>query len=139
MGLVRDRRRTDGSHEHQNDSVAAARTQSTRRWRAADQVLRELEKLRFDPVVLRDVKITDLTRAVLAHRSPVGRKIADLTSDAMEIRITISRDQAARKLFGFTLFSDGKGVDCRSCSDLKTVRCAWARPKHRSRSRASRR
>jgi sucrose-6-phosphate hydrolase SacC (GH32 family) len=71
--------------------------------------LRELETLRHDPVTFADVKITDLTKAVLAAGAPTGTKVATLGSDAAEIRITVARDQAARKLFGFTLFSDGKG------------------------------
>jgi sucrose-6-phosphate hydrolase SacC (GH32 family) len=71
--------------------------------------LRELETLRYDPVTLADVKITDLTNAVLATGAPTGTKVATLGSDAAEIRITVARDQAARKLFGFTLFPDEKG------------------------------
>lgn len=71
--------------------------------------LRELETLRYAPVTLADVKITDLTSAVLAASPPGGTKVATLGSDAAEIRITVARDQAARKLFGFSLFPDGKG------------------------------
>jgi beta-fructofuranosidase len=71
--------------------------------------LREIETLRRDPVTLEDVKIADLTSAVLAAGAPTGVKVAALPGDAAEIRIAIARDQAARKLFGFTLFSDGKG------------------------------
>ena len=71
--------------------------------------LRELESLRFDPVVLSNVTITELSREVLPLGGPAGKKIAELKSDAVEVRITIAGDQAARKLFGFTLFADGKG------------------------------
>jgi beta-fructofuranosidase len=80
----------------------------------ADGILRikplsELERLRYDPATFADVKITKLTSAVLRAGAPVGTKIATLGSDAAEIRITIAPDQAARKLFGFTLFPDEKG------------------------------
>jgi hypothetical protein len=38
----------------------------------------------------------------------VWHRLAQLPSEAAEIRITIPRDQAARKRFGFRLFGDGK-------------------------------
>ena len=41
--------------------------------------------------------------------APAGKKSATIDGDAFELRITIAREQAERKLFGFTLFSDGKG------------------------------
>jgi sucrose-6-phosphate hydrolase SacC (GH32 family) len=47
---------------------------------------------------------------VLPAGVPPGRKIATLASDAVEVRITVAREQAARKLFGLTLFADGKGA-----------------------------
>lgn len=71
--------------------------------------LRELETLRHDPVTFSDITISDLTKEVLPTAAPAGKKIATLDGDAIELRITIPRDQAERKLFGFTLFSDGKG------------------------------
>ncbi|TAN35655.1 MAG: hypothetical protein EPN23_10805 [Verrucomicrobia bacterium] len=71
--------------------------------------LRELEALRFDPVTLNDIKIGELTKAVIPTTAPVGKKITTLDGDAIEVRITVAREQAARKLFGFTLFADGKG------------------------------
>ena len=71
--------------------------------------LHELEALRYDPVVLDDIKISELTKTVLPTGAPIGTKIANLDGDAIEIRITVSRKEANRKLFGFTLFSDGKG------------------------------
>lgn len=71
--------------------------------------LRELETLRYDPVTLSDLTISELTREVLPAAAPAGKEIATLDGDAIELRITIARDQAERKLFGFTLFSDGKG------------------------------
>jgi sucrose-6-phosphate hydrolase SacC (GH32 family) len=71
--------------------------------------LRELETLRHSPVTLSDIKVSETIRAVLPDRAPAGKKITTLAGDAVEMRITIARDEAARKLFGFTLFSDGKG------------------------------
>lgn len=71
--------------------------------------LRELETLRHDPVTLSDVTISEPTKDVLHNAAPAGKKIATLDGDAIELRITIARAQAERKLFGFTLFADGKG------------------------------
>jgi len=70
--------------------------------------LRELESLRGEPVVTENVVISHVDRTLLADRSPPGTKIADV-GDSAEIRITIDREQAERKLFGFTLFADGAG------------------------------
>jgi len=71
--------------------------------------LRELESLRYDPVTLDNITISELTTELLPRSVPTGEKIATLSGDAVEVRITIARDEAARKLFGFTLFSDGQG------------------------------
>jgi sucrose-6-phosphate hydrolase SacC (GH32 family) len=71
--------------------------------------LRELQSLRHDPVTLRDLRLDEVTRSLLADRSPPGQTIAELAGDATEIRITVARDQAEGKLFGFTLFADGQG------------------------------
>ncbi len=71
--------------------------------------LRELETLRRDPVILNDITISEPAKDVLLDAAPAGRKIATLDGDAIELRITIARAQAERKLFGFTLFADGKG------------------------------
>lgn len=70
--------------------------------------LRELESLRFDPVTLENVVIDKITHDIPLTSAPTGKKIATIDSDAFEFRITIARDQAERKLFGLTLFSDGK-------------------------------
>ncbi|MAV33891.1 MAG: hypothetical protein CMJ59_00400 [Planctomycetaceae bacterium] len=70
--------------------------------------LRELETLRHDGVTLSDIKIGKVAGEVLRHGVPAAEKIATLSGDAAEVRITIAREQAARKLFGFTLFADGK-------------------------------
>jgi beta-fructofuranosidase len=71
--------------------------------------LRELETLRYDPVVLGDVMIDEPSRDVPVISAPAGKQITTLQGDAFELRITIARDQAERKLFGFTLFADVKG------------------------------
>lgn len=75
--------------------------------------LRELESLRLDLMTLGDVR---LASPIAGHgervppaAGPHLQRIAQLPGDAVEIRITISREQAARKLFGFALFADGKG------------------------------
>ncbi len=71
--------------------------------------LRELETLRYEPNTAENVEVVDVARTLLADRSPPGRKIADLAGDSAEIRITISRAEAERKLFGFTVYADGAG------------------------------
>ena len=71
--------------------------------------LRELETLRQAPETVSDVVVKTLSSEVVPTASPAGVKIATLPGDAAEIRVTITRGQALRKLFGFTLFGDGKG------------------------------
>jgi beta-fructofuranosidase len=71
--------------------------------------LRELESLRYDPVALHDIQVSELCRTVLPQGAPAGKTLLQLTGDAVELRIRVAREQAARKLFGFTLFADGKG------------------------------
>ena len=71
--------------------------------------LRELESLRHDLVTLSDVKVDNATREVPATGAPAAKSIAQLKGDATEIHVTIAREEAMRKLFGFTLFSDGEG------------------------------
>lgn len=75
--------------------------------------LRELETMRTDPVTMRDVT---LAHPLMNHGDPVPptaaphlQRMLDLPGDSVELRITIPREEAARKLFGFMLFSDGKG------------------------------
>ena len=64
--------------------------------------LRELETLRRDSKVVKDVVITG-ERGQSVLDAPT---IAELEGDAFEIRITIGRDEAARKRFGVRLFAD---------------------------------
>lgn len=67
--------------------------------------LRELEKQRFDLVTYEDI--------VVAIPEPKGgidwknrtTRIAELEGDSYEIRITVDREEAKRKRFGFRLFS----------------------------------
>jgi sucrose-6-phosphate hydrolase SacC (GH32 family) len=75
--------------------------------------LRELERQRFDPVTRSGITIehpiTGHGDQVPPASGPALQRIAELDGDAFELRITVSREQAARKLFGFTLFSDDEG------------------------------
>ncbi|RPI89743.1 MAG: hypothetical protein EHM42_02500 [Planctomycetaceae bacterium] len=75
--------------------------------------LRELEAQRGEPVTLTDVKlaspITGHGDRVPPPAAPHLQRLAELPGDAVEIRITIAREEAARKLLGFTLFGDGRG------------------------------
>ena len=71
--------------------------------------LRELESLREEPKTIENFEVHELSPEVIPVGAPSGMVVCQLGSDACEIRATISRDQAERKLFGFTLFSDGKG------------------------------
>jgi beta-fructofuranosidase len=69
--------------------------------------LREIETLRYDPVVLHKLQFNE------DYKSFAGRfadhHITELPGDSVELRITVDRAQADRRCFGFTLFSDGKG------------------------------
>jgi beta-fructofuranosidase len=75
--------------------------------------LRELEQQRVEPLVLNDVKlatpIVNHGERAAPNSAPHLQRIAELPGDAVEIRIAVARNQAARKLIGFTLFADGKG------------------------------
>ena len=75
--------------------------------------LRELETLRSTPVVLESVRVSEPVVGHTARVPPSGgpqlQRLAELDGDSLELRITIDRRQAERKLFGFVLFADGKG------------------------------
>ena len=75
--------------------------------------LRELEGQRSDVQAFDDVK---LSNPILGHgdrvpprSGPQLQKLANLEGTSLEIRITLSRPEALRKLFGFVLFADDKG------------------------------
>lgn len=70
--------------------------------------LRELATLRQTPVVRQDVVVAAVPD-LRADRSPVGTPLAQFGGEAAELRVVVPRDQAVRKLFGVTLFADGKG------------------------------
>ena len=61
--------------------------------------LRELERLRYDELVLKD-----LTFAPDGHDSKT--RITEIDGDAFEIKITADREAATRRRFGFYLFAD---------------------------------
>jgi len=67
--------------------------------------LRELESLRTDPVVRENVTIPNGAQPPFG--TVVWKPLAQLPGDAVEIRVTIPRDQAARKRLGFRLFGEG--------------------------------
>ncbi len=75
--------------------------------------LRELEGQREKPHSLTDVLLAHPVVGHVGHIPPAAgphlQRLAELPGDAAEIRIKIPRAEAARKLFGFMLFSDGKG------------------------------
>ncbi len=71
--------------------------------------LRELESLRHEPVVLENIDLKDVSGDLRADRTPAGIKLADLPGESVEVRVTVPRAEAERKLFGLTLFADGKG------------------------------
>ena len=67
--------------------------------------LRELESLRYDPVILNDIMVPVPHRSRGSAPSAVP-PIAELDGDSWEIRITVDRDQTVRKRFGVLLFAD---------------------------------
>lgn len=85
---------------------------------SADRILRirplsELEALRSELVTLTDVR---LASPIIGHgdrvpppSAPYLQRIAEVPGDSVEILITIDREEASRKLLGFTLFGDGRG------------------------------
>jgi len=68
--------------------------------------LRELESLRADPVVQKNITVPKGARPPFG--TVVWQPLSRLPGEAVEIRLTIPRDQAARKRFGFRLFGEGK-------------------------------
>jgi beta-fructofuranosidase len=60
-------------------------------------------------VTLKNIEIREVSRELLASGGPPGKKVVALSGDAVELRIAMARHQAERKLFGVTLFADGRG------------------------------
>jgi sucrose-6-phosphate hydrolase SacC (GH32 family) len=75
--------------------------------------IRELESLRGDRVGGENVSlshpVTGHTAKVPPSDASLLHRIAELKSEAQELRVAISKEQASRKLMGVILFSDGKG------------------------------
>jgi sucrose-6-phosphate hydrolase SacC (GH32 family) len=75
--------------------------------------LRELEGQRRDAAIQQNVTlshpISGFQDRVPPVTAPQLQHLVDLPTDAAEIRVTLARDQAARKLFGFVLFADDPG------------------------------
>jgi sucrose-6-phosphate hydrolase SacC (GH32 family) len=84
--------------------------------------LRELDSLRDAPVVMTDITVTPQpsNRRFLAGR----KRLTELDGDAFEIRATVSRAEANQKMFGLTLFSDGRdeGLPIIFRPDVRTLR-----------------
>lgn len=90
--------------------------------------LRELETLRLPHQTLTDVAITSLAREIPPSGAPGGQRIATLPGDSVELRITIAREQAERKLFGFVLFpgENGSGLPILFRPETGTLRIGTA-------------
>lgn len=86
--------------------------------------LRELETLRTEPSVLKDVVVTP----VAGKGNPPTQRIAELPGEAVEIRIVVDREQAERKRFGVSLFSDEKdeGLPILIKPETNTIRLGGA-------------
>ena len=70
--------------------------------------LRELATLRHDHVVHQDVDMGP-SQTNLALNPTGVEQLVDYAGEAVEIRITIDRQQALRKLFGFVVCADAAG------------------------------
>jgi beta-fructofuranosidase len=65
--------------------------------------LRELENLRYDPIVLQDINVIPPDAP---HSNFAIQHIIDLNGDAFEIQLTIKQSEVRRKRFGLQLFAD---------------------------------
>lgn len=76
--------------------------------------IRELETLRDNHRSMTEVKldqpVSGFADAVPPQATPQLHRILDLAKDSAEILIRIPRSEAERKLFGFVVYSDGKGA-----------------------------
>ena len=64
--------------------------------------LRELESLRYDPVVIEDFAVESPDRM---NGGFARKRAAELNGDAFEILVTVPRAEAERKYFGVRLFA----------------------------------
>lgn len=90
--------------------------------------VRELESLRGTPTILNDVllahPLTGHGGHVPPNQPPMLQAIATLPSDACELRVTVARQEANRKLFGLVLFADehGNGLPLMFRPETGTIR-----------------
>ncbi|MCC7263915.1 MAG: glycoside hydrolase family 32 protein [Candidatus Latescibacteria bacterium] len=68
--------------------------------------LRELESLRYSPVVRHDLAVSEVSAYATTQGGNQRTRVAELPGEAVELRLTLTHDQAARKLFGLVLFAD---------------------------------
>ena len=77
------------------------------------QPLRELSSLRTDHQELRDIELSSAITGPFDRVPPIAapqlQTLVEHPGETFELRIVIPRAEAERKLFGFVLFSDGKG------------------------------
>lgn len=66
---------------------------------------RELQSLRDEPKSQDDIKVEPAIRSLLANSNPVGKKLIDIDSDAMEIQLTLSKKELQGKLFGVSVYA----------------------------------
>jgi sucrose-6-phosphate hydrolase SacC (GH32 family) len=90
--------------------------------------VKELATMRGEPVVVAD---TVLDHPLTGHgghappnQRPLLQEIATLPSDACEVRMTVKRSEALRKLFGLVLFADehGNGLPILFRPETRTIR-----------------
>lgn len=75
--------------------------------------IRELETLRGNPTILDEFVLEHPLTGHVGHvppnQRPLLQTIGTLPSDACELRVTVARSEAMRKLFGLVLFADEQG------------------------------
>ncbi len=86
--------------------------------------LRELESLRYDPVVQRELQIGEASSHITAQGGDRRTRLAQLPGPAVELRLRVARNQADRKLFGLVLCADdpGGGLPITLRPDTGTLR-----------------
>ncbi|MEZ4863617.1 MAG: glycoside hydrolase family 32 protein [Caldilineaceae bacterium] len=83
--------------------------------------LRELERLRYDPVTLNNITAAPPAQP---HSSMAIQPITTLDGDAFEIRVTVDQAEAQRKRFGVQLFADAhhEGLPILIHPETRTLR-----------------